>query len=388
MEQTTNNRQQTTTSDLHIISFNIPFPANYGGVIDVFYKLKALREEGITIHLHCFEYGRYEAKRVLIKYCQTIHYYKRSTTFVKQLSTTPFIVNSRDSKRLLETLLKDDYPIVFEGLHCCALLNHPKLKHRQKIVRMHNVEWQYYEHLASLEKDFVKKNYFKLEAIKLKRFEKVVENADALLAISQDDLNYFQKKYPSIDTQFVPAFHPNEKVNIKSGRGDYALFHGDLSVKDNEESALWLINEVFQSVDYQLIIVGLNPSDKLKNRVDEFKHISLEANVSEERMTELIQNAHVNVLLSFQSAGMKLKLLNALYRGRFCLVNTQMVSDARLEELCFIENKGMEFQNTLKKLFGKTFSEEEILKREKILNLNFSNKNSAEKIITLLPQKR
>ena len=27
---------------LHIVAFNVPLPANYGGVIDVFYRLKAL----------------------------------------------------------------------------------------------------------------------------------------------------------------------------------------------------------------------------------------------------------------------------------------------------------------------------------------------------------
>lgn len=31
---------------LHIISFNIPYPPNYGGVIDVFYKLEALSGNG------------------------------------------------------------------------------------------------------------------------------------------------------------------------------------------------------------------------------------------------------------------------------------------------------------------------------------------------------
>lgn len=370
---------------LHLISFNVPFPANYGGVIDVFYKIKALHQEGVKIHLHCYEYGRAESEE-LLKYCESVHYYKRSNTLTKQFSTLPFIVNSRNSKVLLENLLKDDFPILFEGLHCCALLDHLRLKHRKKIVRMHNVEWQYYEHLASLEKVFVKKNYFKIEANKLKRFEKIVENADVLLAISQQDFNYFNKKYPNIEAHFIPAFHQNEKVDIKSGRGEYALFHGDLSVKDNEESALWLINEVFQSVDYQLIVAGLNPSEKIKDRVDEFKHISLEANVSEMRMTELIQNAHVNVLLSFQSAGMKLKLLNALYRGRFCLVNTPMVSDARLEELCFIENDGVSFQETLSVLFEKTFSEKEIIEREEKLNSNFSNENSVQKIINCLRQ--
>ena len=43
---------------LHIVAFDVPFPANYGGAIDVFYKLKALHQLGIRITLHCFEYGR------------------------------------------------------------------------------------------------------------------------------------------------------------------------------------------------------------------------------------------------------------------------------------------------------------------------------------------
>ena len=41
---------------LHIVSFDIPYPPNYGGVIDVYYKLKALHRKGVKIILHCFEY--------------------------------------------------------------------------------------------------------------------------------------------------------------------------------------------------------------------------------------------------------------------------------------------------------------------------------------------
>jgi hypothetical protein len=40
--------------ELHIISFNVPYPPNYGGVMDVFFKIRALHEQGIKIHLHCF----------------------------------------------------------------------------------------------------------------------------------------------------------------------------------------------------------------------------------------------------------------------------------------------------------------------------------------------
>ena len=32
---------------LHFISMDVPFPPNYGGVIDVFYKLKAFHQLGI-----------------------------------------------------------------------------------------------------------------------------------------------------------------------------------------------------------------------------------------------------------------------------------------------------------------------------------------------------
>ena len=53
---------------LHIVSFDVPFPPNYGGVVDVFYKIRALHKLGVKIHLHCFEYGRGEQKE-LDKYC-------------------------------------------------------------------------------------------------------------------------------------------------------------------------------------------------------------------------------------------------------------------------------------------------------------------------------
>ena len=128
---------------IHIISFNIPFPANYGGVIDVFYKIKSLHQEGVHIILHAFEYGRAKAPE-LEKYCTQVYYYKRPVTIPKQISTLPFIVKTRDANELLFNLKKDNHPILFEGLHTCYFLDHPDLRDRKKYIRMHNVEWQYY----------------------------------------------------------------------------------------------------------------------------------------------------------------------------------------------------------------------------------------------------
>ena len=62
---------------LHIICHDVPWPADYGGVVDLFYKIKALHEEGIKIKLHCFDYGRGKQNE-LNKYCEEVNYYERA----------------------------------------------------------------------------------------------------------------------------------------------------------------------------------------------------------------------------------------------------------------------------------------------------------------------
>ena len=151
---------------LHIVSFDIPYPPNYGGVIDVFYKIKALHAAGVKVHLHCFEYHREPAKE-LDELCEVVHYYPRKTGVVAALSWKPYIVFGRRSDELLKTLCRDDFPILFEGLHSCYYLSHPSLKNRIKIYRESNIEHHYYFHLSKVEKNFFKKIYFIFSGIKL-----------------------------------------------------------------------------------------------------------------------------------------------------------------------------------------------------------------------------
>lgn len=364
--------------NIHLIAFNIPFPANYGGVIDVFYKIKALHKIGMKVHLHCFEYGR-EMADELLDICESVHYYKRNTGISQHFSFLPYIVKSRINKDLLEKLRRDKFPIIFEGLHCCGLIGHSALKHHLKIVRMHNVEWQYYEHLATKEANVIKRLFFKIEGWKLKRFESIIHQADGLLTISPNDKTYFETNYPTIKNIYIPAFHPNETILSKEGQGDYALFHGDLSVMDNELSALYLIRSVFNDLNIPFIVAGLNPTAQLLAEAKE--HIKIKANLTNDEMTALIENAQVNVLFSFHSAGMKLKLLNALFKGRFCIVNSFMIDGTGLETYCEVGNDAESLKNYLKIIFTKTFTKKDIKTRKALLTGALSNENNAMKLI-------
>ena len=58
---------------LHVVSFQVPFPPDYGGVIDVYYKLKALKKAGHSIILHTYKYKR-EEQTALHEVAECVYY--------------------------------------------------------------------------------------------------------------------------------------------------------------------------------------------------------------------------------------------------------------------------------------------------------------------------
>ena len=368
---------------IHLIAFNVPFPADYGGVIDIFYKVKAFRECGVKVILHCFEYGRHRSA-ILNDICEKVFYYPRSKGPFYLLDTLPYIVSTRISSELTERLLKDNYPILFEGLHTTACMKEIAAikKKRKMVVRTHNIEHDYYRGLMNAEGSLPRKLYYYSEANKLKRYEKVLNYAGGVAAISKADYNYFSNLYDHV--HYIPAFHPYNEVDIQTGYGTYALFHGNLSVPENKKAVLYLIEEVFKDMDYPFVIAGKEPGHEILKAAEVNNHIKVVSNPGEEEMDKLIRHAHINVLATFQATGIKLKLLSSLFRGRHCLVNPVMVEDTGLAVLCHVAHSGAEFRTMLEQLKEKEFQQEDIDGRKKHLEEELSNIKNAQKLATML----
>ena len=366
--------------DLQIVSFDVPYPPDYGGIIDVYYRIKALADAGVNIHLHCFAYGRGQAAP-LEEICASVYYYDRKGPGKSISLSRPYITSSRRSKDLQKRLAAQPYPILFEGLHSCYYLDHPSLKSHWKLVRMHNIEWQYYQQLAKREPDYLKKPYLWVEAHLLKKFEKILWAADSILAISPADFTYLEDAY--ISAHFLPAFHPHEEVSSLPGSGAYCLYHAKLSVAENHEAAMYLIREVFSELDVPFVIAGSEPMPKLIQAINEHDHIRLVHNPGRGEMLDLMRLAHCHVLPTFQATGLKLKLLNALFCGRFIVANPPMIAGSGLEEACLIAEDAREFRDGIRQLFKLPFSEKEIDRRKEML-LPYSNRINAQKLIELL----
>lgn len=365
---------------LNIVSFNIPYPADYGGVIDVFYRLKTLSEQGIGIHLHCFEYGR-EHTRILNDLCESVTYYPRSLSVWHQFSRLPFIVKTRNSKQLLANLLKNNYPILFEGLHSCYFLNHSELALRNKFVRSHNIEHKYYKGLAENASSLAKKVYFSIDALKLKHFERVLSHATAILAISEADKKYLEQYFNNVI--LVLPSHPSDEVNILEGFGDYILYHADLSTQENIEAATYIMNEIAPNVEANFVFAGKNPSEEIQKLVALNDNCEIFANPDHAEMQQYIANAHINLLPTFQATGFKLKLLNALFNGRFCVGTPEMVAGTGLDSVCEIANSPEEMIHLIRQKLNEPFSFEEIEKRKALMKM-YSNSAILSDFIKML----
>ncbi len=366
---------------LHIISLDVPFPADYGGVYDLFYKLPVLQQQGVKIHLHCFDKGRGEQPE-LNNYCEEVHYYNRTIGLKNYSSGLPYIVSSRNNEDLVNKLLKDDYPIFMEGIHCTYPLMDERFSNRKKFVRIHNVEHLYYRQLFSCSSHPLKKLYYFLESRSLKRYEqRIVNNATAFWAVTPQDMKYYHDELLCNSMDYLPLFLPPWKVDCKQGMGCYCLYHGNLEVEENEYAALWLLKHVFKHVDIPFVISGKNPSATLTKHAHAQANTCLVANPTEKELQDMIAKAQVHILPSFNNTGIKIKLLNALYNGRHCVVNTAMVKDTGLEDFCHIAEGENALVERITQLYHQPFTIEEIEARKKFLYSHYNNEASAVQII-------
>jgi hypothetical protein len=365
---------------LNIVAFDIPYPADYGGIIDIYYKVKSLHKSGVEIILHCFQYHK-QPQPQLEKYCKKVYYYKRKKGLWFLFSKLPYIVVTRSSEQLLNNLLQNDFPILFEGLHTCFFLGAQQLQHRKKFVRTHNIEHEYYHGLQEASKNPIKKLYYFLEKRKLKRFEAKLKYADTLLTLSENDNKYFNELFGS--TALIQAFTPFNEVKSLEGSGDYFLFHGKLSVEENYRAVQFLIQNVFNELNHKLIIAGKNPSDNLTRRIQTSKNIELIANPDNNKMENLIRNAHACILPGFQVSGIKLKLLYSLFRGRHVIANHEMVTETNLKALCVLASTQEEFKNEIKRISEQKFTKLDIQHRSLVLN-DFASSSNTNKLLRLL----
>jgi len=366
---------------LHIISLETPYPVSHGGLVDLYFKLAVLHSKGIFIHLHCFTKTKGEIPELELL-CKTVSYYPRRLGYKGFSFRLPYIVSSRLNESLFNRLSEDDYPVLAEGIHSTGLLTDKRFKKRKVILRLHNIEFKYYYSLYKSSHSIFKKLYFWIESRALRKYERLMAGKFShILALSESDIEAYRQEFGVTNISYLPVFTGFSEVEAKEGVGCYCLYQGNLSVAENEKAAIWLLREVFNKVNTPFIIAGKDPSSRLLRTVSRASHATLMANPSVKDMQDLISKAQINILPSFNNTGVKLKLLNALFNGRHCIVNAEAVAGSGLAPACHIAGNASGFQSIILQLYNRPFEEEEILLRKQLLGKTYTNEINAQRLI-------
>lgn len=367
---------------IHIVSFDVPFPADYGGVIDIYFTCRALTRLGAEVVLHCFQYGR-PKREELLEVASEVYYYDRPRAKGVLSRHVPYITGSRAHPDLLARLRQDVAPILFEGLHTTAFLGHPSLAGRRQVVRMHNIEHDYYGELAGQESHPGKKIFYLLESRRLKSYESVLHQADAIAAISEGDAHSLHARFGEKVVE-VPGFHPYHEVSGPLGLGAYAFYHGNLSVIENHRAALWLVNKVFRDLDYPLVLAGRAPRQELIRAVRPFPWIRVIGDPEQDEMDTLLRDAQMVVLPTFQATGLKLKLLSSLFKGRHVIANADMVKGTGLGSLCAIGDTPKAFLDLVHGLQSTPYTQAIRQERQSRLIPHYDNAFNGHRLLDLL----
>lgn len=367
---------------LHIVCLDVPWPADYGGAIDMMNRIKMFHQLEVKIHLHYFCYNDRGTPNELNQFCESIQVYEREKIHKGFSLRLPFIVCSRMNDQLVANLEKDKHPILLEGIHCTGILQKLNYKDRKVVVRMHNEESRYYRELARAESNLVKKLYFLNEAQLIKKYSRNLPKDVIYACVAENDIQVFKEEFHLPDARYLSTFPTWQNVISEEGQGNLCLYHGNLSVPENEKAALWLLRTVFTKVRYPFVIAGKKPSARLRQAAGLCQHTCLVADPSESEMNDLIHKAHIHVLPCFNKSitGIRLKLLHALFEGRHCVVNEPMVSGTGLEPACHIGNNSNAFASIIAQLYYQPFTMEEIRLREELLGSTYDNKKNTQQL--------
>src|SRR5688500_12017553 len=239
---------------LHIVCLDVPWPADYGGSIDMMNRIMMMKKAGIRIHLHYFSYNERGTPNELNQFCESIHIYPRSTGRKGFSLKLPYIIASRINEDLINRLKQDDHPILLEGIHCTGILSDLDITNRKVVVRMHNEESRYYKELARSEAGWLKKLFFLNESRLLRVYNRHLPDDCVFACVSAKDVQVLREEYKLDKVVLIPTFPAWQTVSGEEGIGNLCLYHGNLSVPENEEAAMWLLRKVFTRIRVPFVI--------------------------------------------------------------------------------------------------------------------------------------
>jgi glycosyltransferase involved in cell wall biosynthesis len=239
-------------------------------------------------------------------------------------SRAPYAVSKFSSKqvrRILQSWLNEDR---FDVAVCDFLsvsLDFPRAHRTPAVLFQHNVESILWERQAEHEPNFIKRMVFKIEAAKMRRYEReTVARFPRVIAVSDHDRKEMSAMTESSRISVVPTgvdLKQYRAAAVASAEEPIVIFVGSMDWEANIDGVDYFCREIWPSVkerapEARLRIVGRNPHPRVKKLAGE----SIEVTGTVPSVVEHLKEAAVFVVPLRVGGGTRLKIYEAMAMGK------------------------------------------------------------------------
>jgi len=316
---------------LLLITIELPFPANSGGRIKSWNMIKALSEHYEVSVVSPLKYGS-----------DLVDNFKKSISIEKLYSSE--VVKERSARNLLTSYLQqvplnvyrsqsdvlrrtvadiaDQFDIILLD-HYEAFQYLPKDYKGKVILHTHNATYLMWERYAIQGDSLAMRLAARLEAFRVKRYERRACNSADLIFAAPNDIDNLCKLGCSRE-KFKETYHLGDDSQLLlkelsfDSTEEQLFYVGTLSWEANVDGLLWFFEEIWPQLkqkrpSLKFLIAGSKPDQRLIEAAKTLKDIELLGYV--EDLEPYFKSSRLFIAPLRFGAGIKVKVLNTMCRG-------------------------------------------------------------------------
>ena len=311
---------------LHVMS-EFPCPADNGFRADIWDRLKAMSRLGCSVDVLVMRQKTSPEERHVAEVREVaggLDFVERRSLRKSVATIAPTFASRNDT--LAEFPLTGQYDVtIAEGEDVFPIFDNPRLQTGLRVLRVHNDESAYFGELARAEKSFLRKQFLRLEALRLLPYSRsAFRRVDSLWFISEVEYLRFVKAQPAAEAKAVwlpPAIEFGEPPRRNTTASKRVLFVGSLHTNLNREAVQWYLANIhrhlFSIPGYELVVAGSTQgraaAEQFVEEIRREERCTVYTNVDD--LGSLYEQCAMFVNPMLRGAGVKLKSVHAIARG-------------------------------------------------------------------------
>ena len=338
-----------TQKKILFLTTQLPFPPKSGGTVKSYHYLKflalnydvtiaSLLKEDDELHVDSFK-KEFSLREVVT---QKISVGRNPLNLLKSYITAPclnaFRNYSTEFENKIHTLFTKNDVVIVDHYEVFQYI--PKNHSGKVVMHTHNAEFMLWQRMSELTNNPIKKAILKLEATRVKKYESEIFNQSDLIYSTPSDIDLYKNHGFNISKHKITYHLGNDEMlglpNLEFEETEKAVtFIGTLSWEPNIDGICWFIDNCWKQLknkhpDLTLYILGKNPNSRILKSAKKDPNIVFTGFVKE--LDTYLQKTRVYIAPLRFGSGMKVKVLEGLYRGNPCVTTSVGAEGLDLED--------------------------------------------------------